>query len=384
MTPWRPHIFRHAARLAGKDQAIIDAAIKAAQYLRKRTPQAPPIFSLGHLAHLTDTDYVKLRRVSSREPDEPYRIFRIRKRPLLNEPVRYRIITVPSHWLMRLQRWINASILVHRTPHDASVAFAPGSSILGATQPHCGAKWLIKIDLKNFFEMVTEAQVYRVFEAAGYQPLVAFELARLTTRVGDQQTRRFHKRFLVNSSEYTKISAYGKFIMGHLPQGAPTSPMLANLAAYDLDVVLTDIADKARLTYTRYADDLAFSTTDGSFGRQRVRVLISEVYQAIAANMFSPNKAKTVVSPPGARKILLGMNVERDEPKLSRAYKATLRKHLHYLTHADFGPGIHAQHCGGATSHGLRQHVLGLIQHACQVEPDYGEHQLALFNTIQW
>lgn len=384
MAPWRSQNFRRTALAAGEDVATINAAIAAARHLRDRTPQAPPIFSLGHLAHLTGTDYIKLRGVSARDPNEPYRTFRILKRPLPDEPIRYRIIAVPSPWLMRLQRWINASILVHRTPHDASVAFAPGSSILQATTPHCGAKWLIKVDLKNFFETVTEAQVHRIFEAAGYQPLVALELARLTTRVGARRTRKFHKRFHSDSSHYTKIPAYGQIVMGHLPQGAPTSPMLANLAAYNLDVVLSDIADDAGLIYTRYADDLAFSTPDRDFTRVEARSVISKVYQAIAANMFSPNRAKTVVSPPGARKILLGVNVECDTPKLPREYKANLRKHLHYLTHDDFGPAVHAQHCGGGTPHGLKRHVLGLIMHARQVDRAFGDRQLALFNTVQW
>ena len=384
MALWRSQTFRQQARTRGHAAGTVDAVVASARYLQRQTPQAPPIFSLRHLAHLTNTDYVQLRRVTSRDHDEPYRSFRILKRPLPGEPARYRIITVPSPWLMRLQRWITQTILIHRAPHEASTAFSPGSSLMAATTPHCGANWLIKIDLKNFFETITEAQVYRVFEAIGYQPLVALELARLTTRVGARRTRRRHQRFLVNRSDYPEIPTYIEYTMGHLPQGAPTSPMLANLAALELDEALTKLAEDAGLTYTRYADDLAFSTPETGLGRAHVQAVIASVYQTIADNMFSPNRAKTVVSPPGARKILLGLNVDRDTPKLSRTYKAELRKHLHYLTHADFGPAVHAQHCGGATTHGLRRHVLGLIQHARQIEPDYGDRQLALFNQICW
>ncbi|MDE0810946.1 MAG: reverse transcriptase domain-containing protein, partial [Alphaproteobacteria bacterium] len=61
-------------------------------------------------------------------------------------------------------------------------------------------------------------------------------------------------------------SLYPRDLLGVLPQGAPTSPMLANLAVRDLDERLTAIAKTYGVRYSRYADDLTFSTTRKSFG----------------------------------------------------------------------------------------------------------------------
>jgi RNA-directed DNA polymerase len=83
---------------------------------------------------------------------------------------------------------LNANVLEHMSPHPASMAFSRGNSIRDAAAPHSGARWLIKMDIMNFFESVTERQVYRVFEDIGYEPLVAFELARLCTRLGARST----------------------------------------------------------------------------------------------------------------------------------------------------------------------------------------------------
>jgi hypothetical protein len=95
---------------------------------------------------------------------------------------------------MSLQRWMNENILQHAALHEASVAFSNGDTIREAAAAHCECEWLIKVDIRNFFESITEAQVFRVFESIGYQPLIAFEMARLCTRVGDRKTRRFRHR----------------------------------------------------------------------------------------------------------------------------------------------------------------------------------------------
>lgn len=234
------------------------------------------------------------------------------------------------------------------------------------------------MDLRNFFESVTERQVFAVFRSIGYQPLVAFELARICTRVAPSHWRlpRYRARW-----DWTTIDRYWHPPMGHLPQGAPTSPRLANLVARALDEGLEKLARKHGFVYTRYADDLTFSTI-GSLSRGEVRSLIGKISEAIAQAGFTPNQAKTTVSPPGSRKVVLGLLVDRDEPRLSREFKAQLRLHLYYLKR--HGPTAHAARQGNATVFGLRRHVLGLIHHARQIEKDYGERQLKSFHELNW
>lgn len=383
MAPWRSQIFRQGATQAGVPPDVIDNTVEAVRVLQTITPGAQPIFSLRHLAHLTDIDYAKLRSLVTRRYQEPYAIFRIQKRPIPGEPTRFRTIVVPSPWLMALQRWINANILSHVNPHEASFAFSEGCSIRDAAVLHCECQWLVKIDIRNFFESITEAQVYRVFESIGYQPLIAFELARLCTRVGDRQTRTHHRRFKAPMRDY-KISDYRSGVLGHLPQGAPSSPHIANIAARSLDTVISEISAKHGLIYTRYADDLIFSKKEKEWSRSCVRNFVGEIYGAISDNGFTPNSAKTVVAPPGARKVVLGLLVDREKPHLTREFKATIRKHLHFLLLNDQGPTEHARRNGGATTYGIRRHVLGLIQHARQIDPPYGNARLAEFNKIKW
>lgn len=383
MAPWRSQVFRQGAIQAGAPLDVIANAVEATRVLQQTTPGAQPIFSLRHLAHLTGIEYAKLRSLASRHYQEPYGVFRIQKRPLPGMPTRFRTIVVPSPWLMALQRWISNNILSCVNPHEASFAFLKGCSIRDAAVLHCECQWLVKIDIRNFFESITEAQVYRVFESIGYQPLVAFELARLCTRVGDRQTRAHHNRFQAPAREYS-ISEYRSAVLGHLPQGAPTSPQIANLVARAMDSVISEISTRYGLIYTRYADDLIFSKKEKSWSRSCVRNFIGEIYGAISENGFSPNAAKTVVAPPGARKVVLGLLVDRETPHLTREFKATIRKHLHYLLLNDQGPTEHAKRNGGATTYGVKRHVLGLIQHARQIDPPYGNARLAEFNKIKW
>ena len=379
MNVWRPQSFRTAARLAGRDNQLVERAVSTAQRVSRTTPGAAPILSLKHLGHLTDTAYSRLRSVTNRSEPEPYHVFKIHKRPLPGENRRFRTIVVPAPWLMSLQRWMNANILAHVAPHPASVAFRSGCNIRDAAALHCGSRWILKLDLRNFFESVTERQVQRLFSELGYQRLVAFELARLCTRLGDRRTRLHHSRF-ASRPHWSKITTYSQAVMGHLPQGAPTSPHLANLVARGLDTALTDIADAHGLTYSRYADDLTFST-GRELERSAIRPIIGDIYGAIAQNGFSPNAAKTNVLSPGSRKLVLGLLVDRDEPRLTRAFKSNLRCHLHHLT--VHGPVEHAASCNG-TVFGIRRHVLGLIQHARQIEPSYGDNALERFNRIRW
>ena len=376
MTSWRPQPFRTSAKAQGRDAQTIAHAVSAAQSLAKITPGAEPIFTLRHLSELTGAPYTTLRSIVRRDGPAPYRIFKIHKRPLPGEAVRFRTIVVPDRELMSLQRWLNAYVLDHAAPNRASVAFSTGDSIRKAAEPHCGASWLIKMDLRNFFESVTERQVYEVFRVIGYQPLIAFELSRLCTRVAPSHLHLSRYRAPWG---WRTIEPYWQGLMGHLPQGAPTSPRLANLAARKLDEGLDNLAEGHNFIYSRYADDLTFST-QGSFSRGGARTLVGKIVAEIGKAGFAPNEAKTSIAPPGARKVVLGLLVDGDEPRLSREFKAKLRQHLYYLE--KYGSAAHAERQGNATVFGLHRHVLGLIQHARQIERKYGDEQLGRFNTF--
>lgn len=385
MTPWRSQSFKASPAAKNAPKAVVGNAVKTAKLLREQTSKAPPVFTLRHLAHLTGVRYNFLREVIGRRDPERYRRFRILKRKSgPDDAPRYRIICVPDPRLMRVQRWINTNILALGEVHEASVAFRADDNIVAAAQNHCGCTWMIKIDVLNFFESVSEQSVYHVFEGMGYQPLVAFELARLCTRRGSKSWARGGLRWTYPFGRTQRIKAYYSPLLGHLPQGAPTSPMLANLVMNAFDGAVTAIADASDLTYTRYADDLTLSTQRADFDRGTAQAIITKVYAQLRAWGFEPNLAKTQIVPPGARKIVLGLLVDGPKPRLTKAFRARLRQHLYFLSEPQHGPVKHAAALKFNSVYGLRNHVSGLIAYAKQVDEDFAQKAWKAFNAIAW
>lgn len=367
---------------------MIHAALTTADAIRSVNPALPPVFTLGHLASLTGSEYFQLRSVVRRDEPDPYRLFRIQKRPSFDGERRFRVITVPQPHLLRVQRWITQAILAKALPHQASVAFSKGNRLRDAAAVHCESSWLIKLDVTNFFESISEIAVYRVFRSLGYQPLISFEMTRLCTRLGGASLRKRGERWRVHlkSREIESYDVYRSFSgprVGHLPQGAPTSPMLANLAMRSFDAEIERLAADHGLRYTRYADDLTLSTR-GSFTRDEAAHVIGLAYDAMGRVGLSPNATKTRVTPPGSRKVVLGLLVDGEEPRLPRKFKETMRRHLHYLGRADIGPVAHARARGFASTIGLRHHIEGLLSFAKQIEPLYAAECKRKFASVDW
>jgi len=384
MKRWSSLQYQRVAKQNGVDDKVVAAALAIGREITRRNPDVQPVFTLNHLAELAEVDYASLRQYVSRTL-EGYEAFKLRKRPGPNGEQRYRIICVPKPGLMKVQRWIAQNILNHGAVHEASVAFAPESTLVKATNPHCEARWLIKLDVKRFFESIPERFVYYVFRGFGFQALVSFEMARLCTRLFPGPLYNTWKWSSSSpfDDEYS-IKSYTHSWQGHVPQGAPSSPMLANLVCYKLDEQLTSIAAAEGLQYTRYADDLTFSTTDKAFTRETAATFVGQVYRCLLRKGFSPNTSKTSIVPPGGRKIVLGVLVDGRQPKLSRQFKANLRQHIYYLTLPNWGPVEHAKKRGFVSLAGLRNHVLGLIGYAAQIEPTYAHARKKEFEKVRW
>lgn len=382
MSAWRSQPYIAEGKSRGISDDILQNAVSTAAYTLSVNRQLEPILTLGHLAQLAQTDYALLRAIASRRFNDPYKVFRIKKRPSSDEERRFRVICVPDPQLMQTQRWLAQRVLAHGTPHDASFAYAPGSKIIDAARQHCEARWLIKLDIKNFFESISEIDVYRVFRELGYQALVSFEMARLCTRLGTETLARMRSRWRAAGQKYNAVPEYRRFRLGHLPQGAPTSPMLANMAVRSLDQRITSLALELGLTYTRYADDLALSTKAKMFSRENAQHVIKSVYRIIGTEGFSPNVTKTALISPGARKIVLGLLVNGKVPRLSREFRQTLRQHLYFLS--TVGPVEHARKRGFAAVAGLRHHVEGLVRFASGIDGEFGRACSVQLKSVKW
>lgn len=378
MNPWPPHHYRRQAAAAGVDPEVAGRALDQARRLQEAG--LPAILTLKHLSLLTGVPYKTLRKIVERALPEPYRFFRVTKRS-----GGYRLICVPHPALFRVQKWIARYILRQVKVHPASRAYGPGQSVVKCAAEHCGCKWLVKVDLRQFFESISERQVYHSFHALGYQPLVSFELARICTRVAEHAPRRYRKsrwRNVTDPHHLPVILPYRFPIVGHLPQGAPTSPMLSNLAMLGFDKCMTSRASAAALAYTRYSDDLIFSTADAGFTRARTESFIRSVHEDMLPFGLRPHTAKTVIAPPGARKIVLGLLVDRDRPRLTREFRANLEQHVYYLS--EHGPAIHAHRRGFRSIFSLQQFVTGLLNYASQVDPAFAAPLWDKFRAIDW
>ena len=381
MSAWHPQQYRREALEQGADRKIVEYAARTGARTVQRHKDRIPVLSLGHLAHMAEVPYQFLRSTISRRID-PYRLFRIRKQGI-SDTDRYRVICIPDPALLRVQSWIAQNILSTAAPHYASTGFAKGNNIVSAAHIHCNARWLIKLDIKSFFESITEISAYRAFMSLGYQPLVALELARICSRVRSQPGIYVDGRWHARSWKY-KIKDYESWQLGYLPQGAPTSPMLSNLSVIAFDEDVDTVASISGLRYSRYADDLTLSVDSGTFSRSKAAKAIGEIYKIMARHGFSPNRTKTQVRPPGARKVVLGLLVDGPKPRLTKEFKSGLRMHLHYLNHPECGPARHAEKRNFDSILGLRSHVRGLIAYAQQVEPDYARGCLEEFDKINW
>ena len=151
-----------------------------------------------------------------------------------------RKIAAPRKVLRSVQRKILDQILAKVPVHEACHGFVTGRSTVTNATPHEGAAIVIKLDLKDFFPTVHYRRVRGLFAQLGYSDDVAALLAGLTTY-------------------RPKLEIGDVMWPGVLPQGAPTSPAIANLTCRRLDNRLAQLAKKVSATYTRYADDLTFS-----------------------------------------------------------------------------------------------------------------------------
>ncbi len=236
------------------------------------------------------------------------------------------------------------------------------------------------MDVSAFFGSISAIQVYRVFLEAGYSRLVAFELAQICTYAPDKSERYGQPnwtRWPVLGASYP----YSKQRIGYLPQGAPTSPMLSNLVMRETDKAIAKIARDAGLTYTRYSDDITFSTTE-DFNRTKAMSVVRATTAALRAIGLMVNERKTKIVPPGARKIVLGLLVDGDEPKLTREFRDSLRQHLYYA--AKFGPEAHRNRREFDSVAGLYRHLRGLVDFSKSVDTAFHAEMRAELDAIAW
>ncbi len=275
-----------------------------------------------------------------------------------------RLIEAPGRRLARAQRQILDGLLSRVPPHDAAHGFRRSRSVRTAVEPHVKQPCLLVMDLRAFFPSVRASRVHALLQRAGYPEGAARMLTRLcTTRC----------RVLPAADRVVDLAVLDHYRRRHLPQGAPTSPALANLVAYHLDARLTGFARSVGARYTRYADDLIFS---GPVALRRA-AFAGLVTRIVRDEGFAVNPKKTRAMGQGARQQVLGI-VVNERPTLPRAEFDKLEAMLFDCVRR--GPGLAL----GGRQRDPRARLVGRVAWARQVDPVRAARLEELLGAIDW
>ena len=217
-----------------------------------------PLDDVGALARLLDVTSGELAwfadvRGLERQADRPLRHYRVEWRA---KPGGVRVLEVPKPRLREIQRRLLRLVIGPIPVHPAARGCVVGGSVRQAVAPHAGNGVVVRADLEAFFASISAARIYGVLRTAGYPEAVAHTITGLGTTVISQPSWR---TVPVGTDGAAHRRLGRRLAVPHLPQGAPTSPALANLVAFALDRRLSALAESYDAVYTRYVDDLIFS-----------------------------------------------------------------------------------------------------------------------------
>lgn len=283
-----------------------------------------------------------------------------------------RLLEIPEERIRGVQRLLLRSVIALIPVNDAAHGFVPARSAATGAAHHTGREIVVCLDLMTFFTRVRASRIYGVFRQSGLPESVAHLMTGLCTNSVPPRVIAAMPR---GGNAAERFALRQGLASNHLPQGAPTSPMLANLAIRRLDSRLTGWAETVGATYTRYADDFAFSgdhklaRRPGAFIRGVERIVIDEGH--------SINQRKTRVRRSGVRQTVTGI-VVNEHVNVSRREYDQLRAILHNC--AVHGP--ETQNRGGHPD--FRAHLQGRIAWVASLNPQKGQLLKSTFALVRW
>ena len=259
---------------------------------------------------------------------------------IAKDPSKVRMISAPDKRLKFLQRKLADKLTELYRPRNPVHGFVPKRSVKTNALVHLHRRFVVNIDLKDFFPTISQNRVEGMLSSLGIDARVAEIIARICCN------------------------------KGHLPQGAPSSPVLSNMICFRLDKKLMGIAKEARCLYTRYADDITlsshqpptalFEATLPPAGRFSPDLFAPKLHDVFQQNGFAINPDKAHYADRHSRRIVTGLKVN-ELLNVDRRYVRNIRAALHsieMLGIKDAEKKFHEKH-GGRSS--LAAHLQGKI-----------------------
>lgn len=241
-----------------------------------------------------------LLKYSNLNRDNRYRVFSIPKKSGGK-----RVICAPCRALSDILYYLNIMLGEMYQPGPSAMGFVKGRSIVDNARPHIGHNYVLNLDLRNFFPSISSKRVFKRLQVApfNFKEDVARAISRLCSiRINSEK-----------GAEYV------------LPQGAPTSPLLTNAICDYLDKKLRRLARLYGLHYSRYADDMTFSSMHNVY--QENSEFMRKLYSTISGEQFDINPSKTRLQKRGHRQEVTGLTVN-DKLNTTHKYTRELRNLL--------------------------------------------------------
>lgn len=321
----------------------------------------------GQLAWLADIR--SLERTVEREKLRNYRYRWVARKGGLP-----RLLEAPKARLKEIQRWLLHEILDQVPAHDAAHGFTRGRSALTHAVGHVGQPAVLRLDLRDFFASVSAGRVHGIFRTLGYAPSVAHVLTGLCTNTIPTAVWNGLGPPAQPSLVQPRFWLGRQLAAPHLPQGAPTSPALANLAAFGLDRRLSGLAAASHLRYSRYADDLTFS---GALPRRRSGPLVELVSNITIDEGFRLHPDKSSLRTASQRQLVTGVVINAT-PNIARDEYDRLKAILHRLaTNRPDGDAARRPV-------DLQAHLRGRVAWVASLNSHRGEKLRRLFAAVDW
>ena len=217
-----------------------------------------------------------------------------------------REIYSPHNSLKNILRTINIALQCIYKPNMVAHGFVKNKSIVTNAKNHISKNYVYNIDLEDFFPSIHQPRVWKRFQLppfnlSGGKRKIANLIANLTC-------------YKVKEADTQKIN--------FLPQGAPTSPFISNIICERLDRRLMGVAKKYKIRYTRYADDITFSSNINVYKKDSE--FLKEINQIIDKENFKINHKKTRLQKKGYRQEVTGI-ITNEKVNVPRKYIKKLR-----------------------------------------------------------